>query len=329
MSAAAWTVQMWSDRSAVSSSLDAACAEVGAELVFRAGLPRAASSPAAPALLAAVLPAGERSLPPELVRELDANAELSLLLLCEEALVRPTLAIQQGRIVLLEPPLTASRIEARLRLLMTARCSESAGSSKSMLASPVASTSVPCERHRTADYWFAVFMGAATERSRALTWRTHAQSGLSWALSEAGLDAAPDRVRPASREAGAEDVELERGLRAVLGLDGALVQLEPNARQWRFLLPDDGCQLRVFSHQRLPRAWDAGRALARCNSRFFRLVAAPGDVVCLMTESSLELTPTLERSALDGGGPALFQALVNQCSLSRSELAAGVVVEVM
>jgi hypothetical protein len=48
-----------------------------------------------------------------------------------------------------------------------------------------------------------------------------------------------------------------------------------------------------------------------------------------MTASLLELTPALERSALDGGGPALFQALLNQCSPSASALTAGVVVEVM
>jgi hypothetical protein len=324
MSAAAWTVQMWSERSAVSSSLAAACEQVGAELVFRAGAPEAAT--AQPSLLAALLPAGERALPAALVRQMDERAELCLLLLCEEGLVRPTLAIQQGRIVLLEPPLTASRIEARLRLLMTARCIDSAGRSPPSRAE---ASGVPHERYRTADYWFAVFTGDATAQSRALSWQIRARHGLSWALSDSALDGGAAQTWPPSPEARAEDAETERGLRAVLGADGALVQLDPGARQWRFLLPDDGSLLRVFSHQRLPRAWDAGRALAKCNRRFFRLTASPGDVVCLMTARRPELDSTLERSALDGGGPALFQALVTQGSRAASDVTAGVVVEVM
>jgi hypothetical protein len=325
MSVAAWTVQMWSERSAVSSALAAACEQVGAELVFRAGAPEATAQPA---LLAALLPAGERALPAALVRQMDERAELCLLLLCEEALVRPTLAIQQGRIVLLEPPLSASRIEARLRLLMTARCIDSAGGWRSQPPRAEAS-GVPHERYRTADYWFAVFMGEATAQRRALSWQIRARQGLSWALSESALDAGEAQAWPPTPEPSAEDAETERGLRAVLGDDGALVQLDPSARQWRFLLPDDGSLLRVFSHQRLPRAWDAGRALAKCSSRFFRLAASPGDVVCLMTAASPTLDSMLERSALEGGGPALFQTLVTRGSSAAPEVTAGVVVEVM
>jgi hypothetical protein len=326
MSAAAWTVQMWSERCAASSSLAAACAQVGAELVFRAGASEAATPP--PALLAALLPAGERALPAALVRQMDERAELCLLLLCEEALVRPTLAIQQGRIVLLEPPLTASRIEARLRLLMTARCIESAGGWRSPAPSAEAA-GVPHERYRTADYWFAVFMGESSAQPRALSWQIRASQGLSWALFDAPEDAAAARPWPPSPEPRAEDAETERALHAMLGAAGALVELDPSARQWRFLLPDDGSLLRVFSHQRLPRAWDAGRALAKCNRRFFRLAAAPGDVVCLTTAASPALDSALERSALDGGGPALFQALVSQVVRAAPDLTAGVVVEVM
>jgi hypothetical protein len=326
MSAAAWTVQMWSERSAVSSSLAAACEQVGAELVFRAGASEAVTPP--PALLAALLPAGERALPAALVRQMDERAELCLLLLCEEALVRPTLAIQQGRIVLLEPPLTASRIEARLRLLMTARCIESAGGWRSPAPRPEA-PGVPHERYRTADYWFAVFMAESGAQQRALSWQVRASDGLSWALFDAAEDAGAAVPWPPSPEPRAEDAETERALHAVLGAAGALVQLDPSARQWRFLLPDDGSLLRVFSHQRLPRAWDAGRALAKCHGRFFRLAAAPGDVVCLTTAASPALDSALERSALDGGGPALFQALVSQGFRATPDVTAGVVVEVM
>jgi hypothetical protein len=327
MSAAVWTVQMWSERSAVSSALAAACEQVGAELVFRAAAPEAVS--AQPALLAAVLPAGERVLPAELVRQMDDRAELCLLLLCEEALLRPTLSIQDGRIVLLEPPLTASRIEARMRLLMTARCIESAGAWRS--PAPLAGAAeLPHQRYRTPDYWFAVFMGAAAAPPRALSWQIRAQQGLSWALSESALEAAAAQTWAAPPEPRAGDAETERGLRAVLGSDGALVQLDRSARQWRFLLPDDGSLLRVFSHQRLPHAWDAGRALARQNGRFFKLAAAPGDVVCLTTAAPApQLDSTLERSALDGGGPALFQTLVTRCLAAAEQVTAGVVVEVM
>jgi hypothetical protein len=325
MSAAAWTVQMWSERSALSSSLATACEQVGAELVYKNGASDAPRSSPHPALLAALLPAGERVLPGDLVREMDTHVDLCLLLLCEEALLRPTLTIQEGRIVLLEPPLTASRIEARLRLLMTARCIESAGGFGSAALGDAAQALE--ERQRTADYWFAVFMGAAAQQRRAMSWRVRARDGLSCALSDSALDAGAEQALAASREPGAGDPE--RGWRAALGKGGALVHLDPSARAWSFLLPDDGCVLRVFSHQRLPRAWDAGRALAKSKGGFFRLTAAPGDVICLATAAPAELRSTLEHAALDGGGPALFQTLVTRCSPAAADVAAAVVVEVM
>lgn len=320
-----WNVQMWSERSAASSSLAAACEQVGAQLSFRSSPDDPA--PEQPALLVAVLPAGERTLSADLVGELEAHGELSLLLLCEEELVRPTLAIQEGRIVLLEPPLTASRIAARLRLLMTASCFEAAGCLRPEPREP--SARLPHERYRTADYWFAAFMSSAAASNRVVSWRSHAQRGLSWALSEPSFDDAAERAWTPSAKPAIENGEVERALAAVLGRDGALVQLDPAQALWRFLLPGDGSLLRVFSHQRLPRAWHAGKALARCERRFFRLAAAPGDVVCLMTTPPEGLEPALERSALDGGGPALFQTLVSQCSTAGAALTAGLVVEVL
>jgi len=329
MSESAWTIQMWSDRSPASSSLAAACEQLGAHLVFRPGPSDPAQAPQLPALLVAGLPAGERSLPADLVEQLDARSDLSLLLLCEEALVRPTLSIQEGRIVLLEPPFTASRIEARLRLLMTARCVDSAGCFRPTAAPAEALSGVPHEHYRTADYWFAVFMSTAPGPSRVPSWRAHARQGLSWTLSEPSIDDAAERAWAPLAKTTLENSDMEQGLRNLLGLDAALVQLDPAQGLWRFLLPDDGSLLRVFSYQRLPRAWHAGKALARCNSRFFRLAAAPGDVVCLMTASLRGQESALERSALDGGGPALLHTLVTQCSPSSPGVTAGVVVEVM
>lgn len=316
------TVQMWSGRSATSAALAVACEQVRAELVFRADLPDA-SSPR-PALLAAVLPAGERSLASELVEQLDAHADLCLLLLCEEPLVRPTLSIQQGRIVLLDAPLTASRIEARLRLLLTARCAESSGQWLQAEASPEAAAgAITQQRLRTSSCWFAVFTGAAPARCRGARWSSHRRHGLSWALSEAAPDAAAAAAWLASPPSSADDLQLERDLRAMFGLDAAFVQLDPSARQWWFSLPGEGSMLRVYSHQRLPRAWNAGRAPLSCNTRHFRLAAAPGDVVCVTTTALLGQESTLARSALDGGGPALLQTLITQCP------PAGVVVEVL
>jgi len=322
----AWTVQVWGGRSAASAALAAACEQLGAELLYRGDAPDA-SSPR-PALIAAVLPAGERSLSAELVEQLDTHADLCLLLLCEEALVRPALSIQHGRIVLLETPLTASRIEARLRLLLTPRCAESSGKWLPAEASPeVAPSSIAHQRFRTTSCWFAVFT-AAPARDRAARWHSHARSGLSWALSEATPDAAA-AAWAASPVSSAEDAELERSSSSMLGPDAALVQLDRYARQWRFLLPNEGSRLRIYSHQRLPRAWDAGRALASARTRLFRLAAAPGDVVCVTTAALLGLESALERAALDGGGPALFQTLITHCPPAAPQPAAGVVVEVL
>jgi hypothetical protein len=322
----AWIVQLWGGRSAASAALAAACEQVGAVLCHRTDVP----DPGAPrpALLAAVLPAGQRLLAAELVEQLDTDADLCLLLLCEEPLVRPTLSIQHGRIVLLEAPLTASRIEARLRLLLTPRCADSSGNWRQAGPSPEAAPSgIAPQRFRTPSCWFAVFTAEAA-RPPAARWRCHARSGLSWALSEAAPDAAA-AAWAASPPSSDEDLELERRASSTLGQGAALVQLDPHARQWRFLLPREGSLLRVYSHQRLPRAWDAGRALASSETRLFRLAAAPGDVVCVTTAALLGLEPTLERAALDGGGPALLQTLFTHCPPAASQLGAGVVVEVL
>lgn len=324
MSAGVWTVHMWSQASAVSTSLAAACERAGARFERHAeGDPVGPLEQ--PALLVAVLRAGERVIPPALVGLMEAQPAMGLLLLCEEALVRPTLVIARGQIVLLEPPLTPPRIEARLRLLMTEWCpADGAGALAAATAAPV---EVPQRRYRARDYWFAICAQPERTASRTLSWRNDSRLGLTLASSEPAAWSANDDRWALLPDRTGDDGKVEAMLRAALGDDGALVQLSPGARQWRFFLPAEAWRLRVFSHQRLPRAWDAGRVLERSAGQFFRLAAAPGDVVCLTAADRALADAVAERSALDGGGPALFEELLGVCRASRGTTA-GLVVEV-
>src|SRR4051794_15750037 len=72
-----------------------------------------------PSLLVAGLAPGARIVPNDIAHLLThVFPRMPLLLLCTEPLVRSTMTAQAGRVVLVGPPLSASKIAARLRMLL-------------------------------------------------------------------------------------------------------------------------------------------------------------------------------------------------------------------
>src|SRR5262249_16926243 len=72
-----------------------------------------------PSVLVAGLDAGARPVPDAFL-EIDTRRFRGpqVLLVCEERLVRPPVPLQQGRLTLVEPPVTVSRMVGRIRLLL-------------------------------------------------------------------------------------------------------------------------------------------------------------------------------------------------------------------
>src|SRR3954470_9448339 len=72
-----------------------------------------------PSLLVSGLPAGVRIVPNDVAHLLThVFPRMPLLLLCSEPLVRSTMTAQAGRVALVGPPLSPSKIAARLRMLL-------------------------------------------------------------------------------------------------------------------------------------------------------------------------------------------------------------------
>ena len=74
---------------------------------------------AQPLAVLGALASGERQIPEDLLRLCTRDRPgASLLLLCRESLVRPTVSLQNGRVNLIEPPFSVRRIASRLRLML-------------------------------------------------------------------------------------------------------------------------------------------------------------------------------------------------------------------
>src|SRR5689334_20026250 len=100
--------------------LQDACVRAGAQPVqWRINDPMPAQ---APAFLVAGLQQGERRIAAPLVKVVNEVAPgLPLLLVSREELVRPTVVVQDGRAVLMGPPLTQHHISERMAALLTDR----------------------------------------------------------------------------------------------------------------------------------------------------------------------------------------------------------------
>jgi hypothetical protein len=250
----------------LAAAVDEACARVAARVVSWGSHTAADSESGVPVVVLAALPPGERQIPERLLRlATSERPDASLLLLCREPLVRPTVSLRNGRVTLVEPPLTARRIAGRLRILFT---DEATG--------PMPRGPVACSEYQRPGYWVGALTDSSHEDPSA--WLDQRRGLTTLVFAGASPDA--ERVgRVGELLARAGDAErLGVALAELLG-DAGLIHLGPRGDEWLFYWPRRERSLWLCSPQRLPACWDLAATAQECATGCFRVPAANGDVV--------------------------------------------------
>jgi hypothetical protein len=298
------------------SPLIEASRSVGAGLLqWKAPLQTAPSR--APALVVASLPVGSRRVPDDVVELVTQRfPELPLLLLCQEALVRPTVTAEAGRVTLVGPPHSRSKLGARLRMLL-ARTDEAALLEPDTRGEPNASSAAGYPRqtqtreYRRPEYWVSAF-GSGDSRGPpipSVALHRREASGLTMLLSEPRADVCDLEQLTHALARPESDDEKEAALCDLLGGSRALLHLTPHADEWIAYLPRRDWPLCLFSPQRLPHHTDLLRTFELSQSCMLRLRAAPGDVIAALTADFGLWERPSARDALGDGGPALLELL--------------------
>jgi hypothetical protein len=236
------------------------------------------------------LNAGRRLVPDEYLSFISRrSADASLLLLCEEALVRPFVSLSQGRVTLIGPNPDAETIYHRLRVLLAER-----GATCGAGAEQAAPT-----------WW------AADSRSTGLARPARDDEHGSLTLAfELGAD--DEQARPISS---LQTLDAARCLEQVhsntLGASTGVLHFAPAEQEWLVCWPSVPGTLWLLSPLRLPPMSDlsgshGGRGCTR-------LPAASGDIAIALSipacdESTVELVRGLTANA-SFGGPSVFDAV--------------------
>jgi hypothetical protein len=273
-----------------------------------------------PALVVAALPSGCRRLPPDLNALLSKNfPRLPILLLCEEALIRPTVVSHGGRVVLLGMPLSALRISSRIRMLTANATPAHAGRWRANRSRAIGAWDRLGTRYWVGSLQSGGELSAVVHEGSegSLLALVPLASAKASAALAAELDDALSRKGPPG--------DKERALVDGLGERFAALHLPPNGDEWTFYRPNANSCLRLCAHQRLPPLWDHPEASARPEAIVKR--AASGDVVVLGSGARLSLwrDPDLD---VWMGGPGLLAAFAAQRE-SSDETGGVVVVEVL
>ena len=234
------------------------------------------------------LSAGRRVVPDEYLSFVSsAAADASLLLLCEEALVRPFVSLSEGRITLIGPNCEAETLFHRLRVLLAAR----AGSHGSRT------------EQAGACWWVADSRGAGGLGAA----RSEAQSALTLAFD---LEDAPTKATDVSAELDA-DLCLELALSDSLGADTGVLHLAPSAQEWVVCWPQLPGTLWLLSPLRFPPLSDL--SVSHGGRGRTRLAAASGDIVLALAGTpELGSAEEIVRGASEKaqfGGPSVFDAI--------------------
>ena len=241
-----------------------ACASVGAEYhAWDSG--RLDGLAGRAALAIGTIAPGSRKIPTDLASLVtDQLPGLPLLLIAQEALVRPIVSLHDGLVTLIDPAPSAIQLAHCFRALLAD--SPPASIAQGAWWPALDGVSGPSELRRREYRFGASFIGVL-DGPRALGGAETAP--LTWLRTAAGVSA----VITSSREEPAPET-------GDLGGAVAFVQLEVGEarRDWFFLVPHAGAALALFSTQRFPPFTDLGRLRAQGEGGSRRLAAAPGDI---------------------------------------------------
>lgn len=277
-----------------------------------------------PSLLVAGLPAGQRRVPPHLMRLCtETHPGTPLLLLCQEGLVSPTVSLHGGQIVLVGPPFSVARIHGRLAVLQAELTSDDAQSVVTALDPP--GQQVWTRERLHDDVWVASIGCRGHRRGSPPTplLATH-PDGVTALLPMTAGDALADEVRDAILdELRAPVVTAERLRRArAAGPDVGIIHYDRRSEEWLTTWPQPSQPLWLYSAQRLPSMCELGATMRRGGGR--ALGAAGGDVVLGLVgqEQRADGDTAGFAALLRRGGPSVLAALERHWVTSPWPLAA-------
>lgn len=239
-----------------------------------------------PAVLVTGLRVGERRIPDD-VLDLATNSypDLSLLVLCREPLLRPTMSLNNGRVTLVSPPLTSPRVASVLRSLLSDRHVGYA-STDTATGHLGPKSPVNVRRYRRSDYWVGVVSSGRVEGTAAKLplVRQTKTDGLTVVLPR------PGSTRELQMNAVAAGFKRDRSgadratsLEQALGDHGAALHLAPGADEWTIYWPHKHWPLFLSSPLRLPNVWNVSRSMDRIGKNLHRFHAAHCDMIAALT----------------------------------------------
>ncbi len=295
-----------------------------------------------PAVLVTGLRIGERRVPED-VLDLATNSypDLSLLVLCREPLLRPTMSLNNGRVILVSPPLTSQRVASVLRSLLSDRQMGYA-STDTATGHLGPKSPVNVRRYRRSDYWVGVLSSGRDERASARLplVRQTKTDGLTVILPKPGMSTLLEVNAVAAcfkrdRDGADRSASLEQGL----GERGAALHLAPGADEWTVYWPHKHWPLFLSSPLRLPNVWNLCRSMERIGKNLIRFHAAHCDMIAALTcfpsassgnpdsNTSLVASATALMPSLGEGGAALLDFLEQETRGQPVDLV-GAVIEV-
>lgn len=264
-----------------------ACAKAHARYVPWTGEVGLPSLRRTPSVLVTGLRVGERRIPDD-VLDLATNAypDLSLLVLCREPLLRPTMSLNNGRITLVSPPLTSPRVASALRSLLTDR---HVGYASTDTAPGLLGNKAPISvrRYRRSNCSVGVVASGADAGApapRPPVVRHTKTEGLTVLLARPGIVAEP-MVNVVAQALARPKPDADRAaeLVEILGDRAALLHLDAAAEEWGIYWPHADWPLILASPLRLPNVWNMARTIERLRHRYLRVHAAHCDMFAALT----------------------------------------------
>lgn len=290
-----------------------ACARLGVRVAEWHGDGALPALPTEPLLLLSMLYEGERQIPRNIAEVASHQLPgVPLLLLTEERLIQPWLALQNGRVSLLGAPLTDLRLTSMLQSLVVARRGERlrtdrfAGTPATRVEKTVLGRAWVATVAQGAldDSCPTTAVSAGVGRGVVVVIGPQAPQHLAEATARWGQGAAPVLPEPAS---------------VVVALNASGDELYVESGR-------DDVTLWLASPDRAPRVFDVSRAIATGGSGFTRLVAAPRDLLLVVwARGAHHISPTDINDAMLDGGPQLVAAIEQSLQGHPDQLLAAIV----
>ncbi len=285
------------------------------------------------------LPSGERKVPAAIAELWELADDAQVFLLCHDELVRPTVPLHEGRMLLLGQPITAERLESELRE-HTSAASRGSRPSRSFTNDSVDDSPFERREHLNPDHWVArlgsvdatpsdqirseelpSWIGAANEHGGAVAPRSaylplvgrdarDATIGIVHFDAQKQLSNGELESLAKHFETEHDNANSEKKLKKLIGDRAGVVRLSPVTNTWQFYWPSTTSRLFFASPSRLPRWWDLRGSLSQRKKSYREIPAYASDLVVAIAVTSSQSDDEID-SMIRIGHRAGAQTLVN------------------